>query len=309
MKRYILNRLWQLLIVLIGVSFLTFLLMYISPSDAAQKKLRSQGIAVSREVIEKEQESLGLNRPFAVQYADWLLGVLRGDLGLSYKDGIPVAAKLTRAMRYTLLLSSASLAVSLFVSAPLAVISAVRKDGFLDSMIGLFSFLGNSLPNFLISVMLMYFFCIKIQLLPVIADESLKGLLLPCLALSIPMCARFIRQFRALILEELSKEYVLAARVRGTRERYVIWGGAVHNSLPSIMTIVALATGTLFGGSVVIESIFRWPGLGKLVMDSITARDYPVIQGFVLFSSLIYVMINLFTDILYRLIDPRVREG
>lgn len=308
LNKYILKRLAQLCVILLGLSFLTFLLMYITPGDAAQKKLTSQGIVVTQEVLESEREAMGLNRPFAVQYAEWLGRAVRGDLGLSFKDSMPVSGKLHRAMGYTFILSASSLAFSLLVSLPLALLSAVRKNGIFDHIVRFICFIGNSLPNFLISVLLMYFFCIRVKLLPVLAGRSLKGLLLPCLALSIPMCSRFVRQFRAQILEELGREYVLAARVRGTKSRYILWGDVLHNALPSIMTIVALSVGTLLGGSVVIETIFRWPGLGSLVMDSITAHDYPMIQGFVLFISTVYVLINLLTDILYSLIDPRVRE-
>ena len=281
--------------IIIGLSFLTYLLMYISPGDPALKKLNAQGITVSEETLEAAREEMGLNEPFLARYAQWLGNALTGDLGTSYKDGMPVAGKLTHALRYTLILSVASLAVSLIVSLPLAVISAVKKDGILDNIVKLLSFIGNSLPNFLISVLLMYFFCVKTDLLPVLADESVKGLILPCLALAIPMCSRFLRQFRAEVLEQLGRDYVLGANV-------------LHNAAIPILTIVALSIGSLLGGSVVVETIFRWPGIGKLVMDSITARDYPVIQGFVIFTSCIYVLINLAADLCYRRLDPRVGQ-
>ena len=165
-----------------------------------------------------------------------------------------------------------------------------------------------ALPNFLISVLLMYFFCIKTKLLPVIADESVKGLILPCLALAIPMCSRFVRQFRAEVLEQLGRSYVLGARARGVKSSVILYKNVLHNAMIPILTITALSVGTLLGGSVVVETIFRWPGLGKLVMDAITARDYPVIQGFVIFTSCVYVLINLAADICYRRLDPRVEE-
>ena len=160
----------------------------ISPGDPALKKLNAQGISVSEETLEAAREEMGLNKPFLVRYADWLGNALTGDLGTSYKDGLPVADKLVHALRYTLILSAGSLAVSLIIALPLALISAVKKDGIADNIVRVLSFIGNSLPNFLISVLLMYFFCVKTRLLPVIADESLKGLLMPCLALAIPMC-------------------------------------------------------------------------------------------------------------------------
>ena len=265
------------------MSFLTYLLMYISPGDPALKKLNAQGITVSEETLEAAREEMGLNEPFLARYAQWLGNALTGDLGTSYK-------------------------VSLIVSLPLAVISAVKKDGILDNIVKLLSFIGNSLPNFLISVLLMYFFCVKTDLLPVLADESVKGLILPCLALAIPMCSRFLRQFRAEVLEQLGRDYVLGAKARGVKSSIILFKNVLHNAAIPILTIVALSIGSLLGGSVVVETIFRWPGIGKLVMDSITARDYPVIQGFVIFTSCIYVLINLAADLCYRRLDPRVGQ-
>ena len=293
--------------ILIALSFLTFLLMYLSPGDAAAKKLNAQGIAVSDEVLEKVRADMGLDRPFLVQYGDWALKVLRGDLGESYKDGQSVAGKISKALGYTVRLALGSMAISLLISLPLAVLTALKKDSVLDNIVRFFSFVANSLPNFLISVLLMYWLCVKARLLPVVADDSLKGLLLPSLALSIPMVGRFLRQFRAEILEQLSQPYVSGAVSRGVKSRYILYRNVLHNASITILTVVGLQIGTLFGGSVVIETIFRWPGLGKLAMDAITNRDYPVIQGFVLFTAVVYVLVNLFTDIAYHWVDPRVR--
>ena len=308
MGKYIAKRLLHLAGILIAVSFLTFLLMYLAPGDAAVKKLNAQGIAVSQEVLDRTRADMGLDRPFLVQYGDWAWKVLRGDLGASFKDGTSVAGKLRKAMGYTALLALGSLALALLVSLPLALLTALKKDTAADYILRFFSFVANSLPNFLISVLLMYFLCVRTRLLPVVADKSLKGLLLPAAALSIPMIGRFLRQFRAEILEQLGKSYVAGARTRGVKGRYILFRNVLHNASISILTIVGLSVGTLFGGSVVIETIFRWPGLGKLAMDAITNRDYPVIQGFVLFSAAVYVLVNLVTDIAYHWIDPRVRQ-
>lgn len=308
MAKYIGKRMLHLIWIMIALSFLTFLLMYLAPGDPAVKKLNAQGIAVSPEVLEAVRKEMGLDRPFIVQYGDWALKVLRGDLGESYKDGISVAEKLSKALGYTALLALGSMLISILISLPLGMITALKKDSVLDYVIRFFTFFGNSMPNFLISVLLMYFLCVKARLLPVVADRSLKGLLLPAVALSVPMCSRFIRQFRAEILEQLSRSYVSGAVSRGVKSRYILFRNVLHNASISILTIVSLALGTLFGGSVVIETIFRWPGLGKLAMDAITNRDYPVIQGFVLFTAVVYVVVNLLTDIAYRWIDPRVRE-
>ena len=307
LKRYIGKRALHLVGILIALSFLTFLLMYLAPGDAAMKKLNAQGIAASQKVLEATRREMGLDRPFLVQYGDWALKVLRGDLGNSYKDGQSVALKLTKAMGYTAQLALGSLLISLVISLPLAVLTALKKDSFLDNIIRLFSFVANSLPNFLISILLMYYLCVKARLLPVVADRSFKGLLLPAVALSIPMLGRFLRQFRAEILEQLGQSYVSGAVSRGVKSRYILYRNVLHNASITILTVVGLQIGTLFGGSVVIETIFRWPGLGKLAMDAITNRDYPVIQGFVLFTAVVYVTVNLLTDIAYHWIDPRLR--
>ncbi len=308
MLKYIAKRLLHLAGILVAVSFLTFLLMYLAPGDAAVKKLNAQGIAVSAEVLEKTRADMGLDRPFLVQYGDWAFRVLHGDLGASYKDGMSVAGKLGKAVGYTAVLALGSLALALLVSLPLALLTALKKDSLPDYLLRFLSFVANSLPNFLISVLLMYFLCVKAKLLPVVAEKNLKGLLLPAAALAIPMMGRFLRQFRAEILEQLGKDYVSAARARGVKARYILFRNVLHNASISILTIVGLSVGTLFGGSVVIETVFRWPGLGKLAMDAITNRDYPVLQGFVLFSAAVYVLVNLLTDIAYHRIDPRVRQ-
>ena len=308
MLKYIGKRLLHLAGILIALSFLTFLLMYLAPGDAAVKKLNAQGIAVSQEVLDRTRADMGLDRPFLVQYGDWALKLLRGDLGYSYKDGTSVRRKLGKAMGYTAVLALGSLALALLISLPLALLTALKKDSLPDYLLRLCSFVANSLPNFLISVLLMYFLCVKLRLLPVVAEKDLKGLLLPAMSLSIPMIGRFLRQFRAEILEQLGKSYVPAARTRGVKARYILFRNVLHNASISILTIVGLSVGTLFGGSVVVETIFRWPGLGKLAMDAITNRDYPVIQGFVLFSAAVYVLVNLLTDIAYHWIDPRVRQ-
>ncbi|MBQ8111166.1 MAG: ABC transporter permease [Clostridia bacterium] len=308
MGRAIAGRLIHLIWIMIAVSFLTFLLMYIAPGDAAAKKLNAQGIAVSEEILEQTRASMGLDRPFFVQYGDWALRALRGDLGSSYKDGFPVAEKLLKALGRTAVLTLSSLALALLIAIPFALLSALKRDSAVDNITRLFSFIGNSLPNFLISVLLMYFLSVRLRLLPLTAGESAKSLVMPCLALSIPICGRFIRQFRAELLEELGKPYVSGAILRGVKRRFVL-KSVLHNAAIPMLTVVGLSVGTLMGGSVVIETIFRWPGLGKLAMDAITNRDYPVIQGFVLFTSTVYVVINLLIDICYRWIDPRLRKA
>ena len=300
------KRIAELIIILIVLSFLTFLLMYLAPGDPAEKRLSSQGVAVTKEVLRAEQERMGLLRPFMVRYGEWLSGILHGDWGISFKDDMPVAPKLTAGLQKTTILAFASLIVSLVVSVPLGIASAVKKNNVFDHIVRLLSFIGNSLPNFLISVLLMYFFCIRLNLFPVVASGSVQGLCLPALSLAIPMAGRFTRQIRTEIMEQLDQEYVTGLRARGVREKDILINNVLRNASGHIFTIVALQIGTLMGGSVVIETIFRWPGIGKLVMDSISARDYPTIMGFVLIMGTIYVVINFISDTLYHVLDPRV---
>ncbi len=306
MIKKIAGKILGLLVILLILSFFVFALMYIAPGDPAEKRLTSQGVAITKEVLQAEQERLGLLKPFFVRYGEWLFGVTRGDFGVSFKDDRPVAPKLIEGLKKTVTLASASLLFSLLISYPLALLSAFKKDKISDHIIRIISFVGNSLPNFLISVLLMYFFCIKMNLFPVIADGSLNGLLLPVLSLSIPMISRFTRQMRSEMITQLSEDYVTGMRLRGVKEIYIAVN-VIRNSLGHVITIIGLQIGTLMGGSVVIETIFRWPGIGKLVMDSITARDYPVIMGFVIIMGTIYVVINQLTDLCYHLLDPRVK--
>ncbi len=306
MTNYVGKRLLQLIPILIGLTFLVFTLLYIAPGDPAQRKLTAQGVAVSEQVLEQTREEMGLNRPFLVRYGDWLLGVVRGDFGASYKDGMPVLPKLMRCMGNTLVLAAGSLLLALVVSVPLGVLTAARRGGVIDRLVRLLTFVGNAMPNFLVSVLLMYYLCIQVNLFPVIAKGTVQGLFLPALALAIPMASRFIRQIRAEVLEELGKPYVAGALARGVAMRTVLVHDVLRNTLSGVLTIVGLSVGTLMGGSVVVETIFRWPGIGQLVMDAISARDFPVIQGFVLLMAVIYVVVNLLTDLSYRALDPRV---
>ena len=300
----ILKKIASLIVILIILSFLVFGLMDLAPGDPAERKLSEQGIAISREVLEAERAKMGLDKPFFVRYGEWFSGIIRGDFGDSYKDDMPVGPKLAAGLKNTLILTASSLLAALVIAFPLSVFSAFRKNGIIDHIVRVLSFIGNSLPNFLISILLMYFLCIKLNLFPVIAKGTVEGLLLPVLSLSIPMAGRFIRQMRAEILDQLKEDYVSGMQGRGVKQGFIVMN-VLRNSLGHIFTIIALQIGSLMGGSVVIETIFRWPGIGKLVMDSITARDHPVILGFVIIMGVIYVVINQLSDILRHVLDPR----
>ena len=306
MIKKLIKRIAGLIFILVILSFLVFLLMYLAPGDPAEKRLTSQGVAVTKQVLDAERERLGLLKPFLIRYVEWLFGVVRGDFGVSFKDDLPVAPKLLQGLTNTSILALSSLIISIVISFTLGIVSAEKKNGIADHIIRVFSFVSNSLPNFLISVLLMYFLCIRLSLFPVIAKGDFQGLFMPVISLAIPMTGRFVRQMRAEFMAQLSEDYVTGMRGRGVKRRFILFN-VIRNSLGHIFTIVALQIGTLMGGSVVIESIFRWPGIGKLVMDSITARDYPVIMGFVVIMGTIYVLINQLYDVLCHKLDPRTR--
>lgn len=308
MRKYISGRFLQLIPVLLGITFLTFALLSLAPGDPAQKKLSAQGVAVSKEILEETRRQMGLDRPWGLRYINWLSGLIHGDMGNSYKDGTPVAGKLIKAMKYTGILSFCAFLSALVISIPLGVYCGVKKNGVFDWVMRWLCLAGNAVPGFLLAVLLMYFFCLRIQAFPVIAKGSVKGLFLPTLTLALPLSCRLIRQVRASVLNQMGMEYIDGAKARGVLKPYILIFHILRNAMISILTVAGLSFGTLLGGSVVIETIFMWPGMGKLVMDAITARDYPVVQGFVMVMAVIYVVINLIVDICYHLLDPRLEE-
>lgn len=308
MKKYISARILQLIPVLLGITFLTFALLSLAPGDPAQKKLSAQGVGVTKEVLEEARKEMGLDRPWGLRYISWLSGLFHGDMGNSYKDGTPVTGKLIKAMKYTGVLAFSAFLSAMVISLPLGVYCGVKKDGVFDRVIQFFCLAGNAVPGFLLAVLLMYFFCIRLQAFPVIAKGNVKGLFLPTLTLALPLSCRLIRQVRASVLNQKEMEYIHGVKARGVRKPYILIFHILRNSMISILTVAGLSFGTLMGGSVVIESIFMWPGMGKLVMDAITARDYPVVQGFVMVMAVIYVIINLIVDIFYHRLDPRLEE-
>ena len=309
MGRYVLRRILQLIPVLIGITFLSFSMMRIAGSDAITEMYGNKG-AVSQEVIDKARADLGLDKPFLIQYFSWLGGMLKGDMGTSYISGKNVFDTFISKLPATLLLTLLSILLTVVISIPLGVLAAVRHDRFTDYLIRFTSFIGNSLPNFFIAMLLMYFLSIRLGWLPVISQGlTLKSAAMPTLTLSIAMSAKYLRQVRATVLEELNKDYVYGAMARGVRKRVTLWKSVMRSSMLTIITLLALSIGSLLGGTAIIESIFMWDGVGKLAVDAITMRDYPIIQAYVVWMAVIYVLVNLVTDLLYHALDPRIRLG
>lgn len=307
MVRYILKRLLQLVVVLLGVTFLTFMITQATPSDAAEMKYVSMGMMPSTELLEKTREEMGLNDPVFIQYGRWLGNVLHGDLGESSKFGESVWTQMTRKLPMTLKLAGVSLIVVIVFSFPLGILSAVKKNKVADYMIRFLSFFGVSMPNFWLALLLMYIFAVRLGWFKVVSTNSVQGMILPVATLTIPMISSYARQIRAALLEELNANYVIGARARGIPERRIIWGHVLPNAILPIVTLLGLSVGHLLGGAAIIETIFSWQGIGNMVVEAIRVRDYPLIQGYVIWMAIIYVMVNLIVDIAYRLLDPQIR--
>ena len=309
MNKYIGKRFLQLIPVLLGITFLSFAMMRAAGSDAIIELYGDKG-AVAQEIIDAKRAELGLDQPFLVQYGSWLKGLLTGDMGVSYVSGKDVFGTFVSKLPATLLLTALSIGATVVISIPLGIWAAVKHDKFTDYFLRFFSFIGNSLPNFFVALLLMQLFSIKWKLLPVISGgTTVQGAILPTLTLAIAMSAKYMRQVRAAVLEELNKDYVLGAAARGVRRRVILWKSVLKSAILTILTLLALSIGSLLGGTAIIESIFMWDGVGKLAVDAITMRDYPLIQAYVVWMAIIYVMVNLVTDILYHVLDPRIRLG
>lgn len=309
MRKYIIKRLLQLIPVLIGITFLSFAMMRVAGSDAITELYGDKG-AVSQEIIDAKRAELGLDQPFLKQYVTWLGGMVTGNMGKSYVSGLDVFETFTSKLPATLLLTALSIAATIVISVPLGILAAVRHDRVTDYFLRFLSFIGNSLPNFFVALLLMQLLAIRMKWLPVISNGiTLRGAIMPTLTLAIAMSSKYMRQVRAAVLEELHKDYVAGAAARGVSSRVTLWKSVIRSSMLTIITLLALSIGNLLGGTAIIESIFMWDGVGKMAVDAITMRDYPLIQAYVVWMAIIYVLVNLVTDLLYHLLDPRIRLG
>lgn len=307
----VLRRTVQFLAVLLAVSFLTFALMHAAGSDAVLQRMERTGTVLLPETVVAERAALGLDRPFLAQYGSWLAGVLTGDLGRSYVSGRAVGPLFLSRLPATLILTAAALLLTAAVSVPLGVYAAVRQGRRADRLIRGLSFLGNSVPGFLIGLLLLYLFAVRYPVFSVLpAKGSLSGVVLPAATLAAAMSAKYVRQVRTAVLEELGKDYVTGARARGVPMGTILRRSVLRAALPSLLTLGALSLGSLMGGAVVVESLFRWDGVGRMAAEAVFMRDYPVIEAYVLWTAFFYGAANLAADGLCRLADPRMRgEG
>ena len=308
MLKYIVKRLLQLIPVLIGITFLSFAMMRLAGGDAVTYMYENAGTSVSQEVIDEAKKEYGLDQPFLVQYGRWFAGMITGDMGVSYVSDRDVYDTFVEKLPATILLMLSSVALTMLISVPLGIISAVRHNRWADYLIRFLSFIGNSMPNFFAALVLMYFLSVKLGWLPVITSENLAlSLILPTLTLAVSMAAKYTRQVRATVLEELNKDYVAGAMARGVKGSVIIWRNVMKASMLTVITLLALSVGSLLGGTTIVETIFMWDGVGKMAVDAITMRDYPIVQAYVAWMAVIYVLVNLAADIIYHYLDPRVR--
>lgn len=306
-KKYVFKRIISIIPVLLIISFLSFALMNLAGGDPAEIKLTAQGTVVTPELVANVREEMGLNAPFMTQYINWLKAVIHGDLGVSYATGISVTMLLKQHLPYTLMLTLSAMLLTLLIAIPLGILAAVKQDSGVDYMIRGLSFIGNSIPGFFLALVLLMIFSLKLKLLPVLSESGLKSLVLPSVTLAVAMTSKYIRQIRVVVIEELEKDYVRGLRARGIKTYMILYRNVLKNIMVTVITLTGLSIGSLIGGTAVVESIFVWPGMGSMVLNAIANRDYPIIQGYVLWMGCMFVLISLIVDVLYKVVDPRVR--
>lgn len=308
MRRSIIRRVLQFIPVLLGITFLAFLLIYLSPSDPVSVRMSAGGISVSPEIMESMRRSMGLDRPLLVQYGDWLWNILHGNMGKSYITDADVLDQILKALPYTLKMAGASLLLTLGISIPVGILTAAMQNSKFDYVVRVMAFVGNALPNFIIALCLMFIFSYRLGWIPVLATTKPIGLVLPALTLALVMSSRYIRQIRAAMLDELSKGYVVGLRSRGLSETTILYKNVLKNIMVTVITLTGISLGSLLGGTVIVETVFTWPGLGSLIMEGISQRDYPVVQAVIVWMAAAFMVVNLLTDISYTVFNPKIKD-
>lgn len=310
MTGWLARRLGGALFVWLLISFIAFSLGSLAPGDPAQIMLqRRSGDPPSEREVAQLRHQLGLDRPFAVRYAHWLGSAAHGDFGSSYRSGQPVISELRSRFPATLALALSALAVGLLIAVPLAIMSVSARDTAFDHAARLVALAGVSVPSYWLGYLLILFFAVTLGLLPVSGAGDVQHLVLPALTLGLGSAASVTRILRANLLDELGADYVRTARAKGLARLRALTRHALRNALNPTVTVSALRFGRLLGEAVIVETVFAWPGIGQWMVDSIYDRDYPAIQGFVLYIATVFIVVNIAVDLAYRFLDPRVRIG
>ena len=308
MRHYITRRILNLVPVLVGISLLAFSLSALAPGDPALRILRLQSDAPpTRAAVERLRAELGLDAPFPLRYLRWLQDAVRGDLGQSYRTGEPVLQALAVRFPATAQVAVLSTLMALVISLPLGVFSAVRRNAPVDHASRIWALIGASMPSFWLAYVLILMFSVGLRLLPVAGHGTAAHLVLPSVTLALGGAATLTRLTRSSLLETLGEDFVRTARAKGLGSFRVIARHALQPGLIPVVTALGIRLGHLLAGAAIVETVFAWPGIGKFVVDSIYDRDYPVIQGFVLFTGIVFVLVNLLVDLVYVWIDPRIR--
>ena len=304
MWRYILRRVVAFIPVLLGVSFIIFLLLYMTPGDPARMLL---GDMATEDRVQALRQEMGLNDPFFVQFGRYILNALQGDIGRSYITKHPVTGEILAAFPATLKLAIFSVIVAIVLGIPLGIVSAIRQYSLFDTLAMFFAIVGISMPVFWLGLLLILFFSVHLGWFPASGFDSFRAMVLPAVTLSTPSLAVISRMTRSSMLEVIRQDYIRTARAKGQKESVVIWRHALGNALIPIVTIVGLQFGGLLEGAVLTESVFSVPGVGRLMVEAIKTRDYPLVQGGVLYMAVAFSLINLLVDIVYAYVDPRIK--
>lgn len=304
MFTYALKRLISAIPTVLGVSLVIFAMVHLTPGDPVQVML---DVYASADQVERLRAELGLDRPLPEQYARFLLGALKGDLGNSLKSGRPVGAEMAERLPATLLLALSGMGIAIPLGLFLGVVAAARRDTWVDSLTMVVAMLGVSLPSFWIGIVLIYVFGVQLNLLPVAGASSWKHLILPAITLGTLASSVLARMTRSGMLEVLSSDYIRTARAKGLSAKVVLYRHALKNTLIPVVTIIGVQIGSLLGGTFIIEQLYAWPGVGRLAVGAIQSRDYPMMQGIGLYVAFAYVAVNLAVDLVYGLLDPRIR--
>ena len=297
-KRFV-KQLGQFIVTLFGITFLTFCLTYLAPGDPVTMLLETADTIVSQELIDETRAQLGLDKPFVVQYANWVVNAAQGDLGMSYSAKKPVVDRMLEALPGTLMLAGTALVFTLLYALPAGIISALNRNKWVDYVLRFLSFVGVSMPTFWLGLVLIYIFGLKLGLVPIASSRvTASGVILPSITLAVVVGSKYMRQVRL----------VIGARARGVSEIKILFGHILPNAVLPLITILGVVIGWLLGGVAVVEMVFSWPGLGNMAIYAITMRDYPLIEGFVLWVALAYMCINALVDASYILLDPRLKR-
>ncbi|MFP4655286.1 MAG: nickel ABC transporter permease [Methanohalobium sp.] len=309
MLNYVIRRLLFLIPVLLVISVISFSIIYIIPGDTAEILLTSPSGGSDQKAVEEFRKEMGLDEPLYIQYFNWLGNVLHGNLGYSYMTDRPVFETIFDKFTSTLRLSVVSLIISLLIAVPGGILAALKHDTWVDDLSRFTSLIGISMPNFWLGFLLIIVFSITFDWLPVggYGDGGLQYMLLPAIALGTSSAAVIMRLMRSSMIEIMEQDYVRAARARGLSELSVVGKHALKNALIPVVTMIGLNFGYLLNGSVVVETVFNWPGIGTLVVDSIENRDYPMVQGSLLFIALLFVTVNFMVDLSYAYLNPKIR--